>query len=564
MKIAIAQINCTVGDLDGNVARIAGFVDQARAQSADLLVTPELALCGYPPEDLLLRDDFYRNCDTALQRLAAQVGGGIVVVVGHPRQVDGKRYNAASVIQDGRIIATYHKHTLPNYTVFDEERYFDSGDRPCVFQVNGVNFGVNICEDTWGRQGPLLAHPGADGKELNLGINICADSWEAEAPRAARAAGAQVLLVLNASPYHLHKQHSRYDVMRERVAENGMPLIYVNMVGGQDELVFDGASFVLNRAGEVTHQLPLFKEALGIVTLENGDPRPGELAPERVLEAEVYDALCLGVRDYVTKNGFPGVLLGLSGGIDSALTLAVAVDALGAGRVRAVMMPSQYTADISREDARTEAETLGVRYTEIAIKLLFDAFLTALAAEFKGLAADATEENLQSRIRGTLLMALSNKSGAIVLTTGNKSEMGTGYATLYGDMAGGFAVLKDISKRLVYRLSNYRNGISRVIPQRVIERAPSAELRPDQTDQDSLPPYDVLDAIMEAYVERNLGPRAIEAGGYSRKDVERVIDLLRGSEYKRRQAPIGIRITPRGFGKDWRYPITNKYRHQFE
>ncbi len=563
MKIAIAQINCTVGDLAGNVARILEFVERARAQAAGLLVTPELALCGYPPEDLLLRDDFYRNCDTALQQLATQVSG-IAVLVGHPRQVDGKRYNAASVIQDGRIVATYHKHTLPNYTVFDEERYFDSGDQPCVFQVNGINFGVNICEDTWGRQGPLLANPGVNGKELNLGINICADSWEAEAPRAARAAGAQVLLVLNSSPYHMRKQHSRYDVMRERVAENGMPLIYANMVGGQDELVFDGASFVLNRAGEITHQLPLFKEALGIVAIENADPRPGEIVPERAIEADVYDALCLGVRDYVGKNGFPGVLLGLSGGIDSALTLAIAVDSLGADKVRVVMMPSQYTASISREDARAQAGTLGVRYSEIAIKPMFDAFLDALAGEFKGLPADTTEENIQARIRGTLLMALSNKSGAIVLTTGNKSEMGTGYATLYGDMAGGFAVLKDISKTLVYRLADYRNGITRVIPQRVITRPPSAELRPNQTDQDSLPPYDVLDAIMEAYVEHNLGPREIEADGYARKDVERVISLLRMSEYKRRQAPIGIRITPRGFGKDWRYPITNKYRHRFE
>jgi NAD+ synthase (glutamine-hydrolysing) len=563
VKIAIAQINCTVGDLAGNVARILDFVDQARAQSVDMLITPELALCGYPPEDLLLRDDFYRSCEAALQRLAAKIAG-IAVVVGHPRQVDGKRYNAASVIRDGRIIATYHKHTLPNYTVFDEERYFDSDDKPCVFQVSGVNFGVNICEDTWGKQGPLLANPGVNGKELNLGINICADSWEAVAPRAAHAAGAQVLLVLNASPYHLRKQHSRYDVMRERVAENGMPLIYANMVGGQDELVFDGASFVLNREGEVTHQLPLFKEALGIVTIEHGDSLPGEIAPERPLEADVYDALCLGVRDYVGKNGFPGVLLGLSGGIDSALTLAVAVDALGADKVRAVMMPSQYTASISREDARAETEALGVRYTEIAIKPVFDAFLAALAEEFRGLPQDTTEENLQSRIRGTLLMALSNKGGAIVLTTGNKSEMGTGYATLYGDMAGGFAVLKDISKMMVYRLANYRNTLAAVIPQRVITRAPSAELRPNQVDQDSLPPYAVLDAIMEAYVERNLAPRAIEEAGFARHDVERVIHLLRISEYKRRQSPLGIRITPRGFGKDWRYPITNKYRHQFE
>ena len=562
MKIAIAQINCTVGDLAGNVERIVEFAKRARAQSADLLVTPELALSGYPPEDLLLRDDFYRNCDIALQRLAAQVSG-IVVVVGYPRQIGRRRYNAASVIQDGRIIATYHKHALPNYTVFDEERYFDSDDVPCVFEVSDIKFGVNICEDTWGRQGPLLANPGTNAREIDAGGNNCG-AWKAQAPRAARAAGAQVLLVLNASPYHLRKQHSRYDVMRERVAENGMPLIYANMVGGQDELVFDGASFVLNRAGEITHQLPLFREALGIVTIEKDDPQPGEIAPERALEADVYDALCLGVRDYVTKNGFPGVLLGLSGGIDSALTLAIAADAIGAGQVRALMLPSQYTASMSREDARAQAESLGVRYSEIAITPVFDAFLAALSAEFKGLAPDTTEENLQSRIRGTLLMAMSNKSGSIVLTTGNKSEMGTGYATLYGDMAGGFAVLKDISKMMVYRLANYRNSVSMAIPQRVITRPPSAELRPDQTDQDSLPPYAVLDAIMEAYVEDNRGPREIEAAGHSRADIERVIDLLRISEYKRRQAPIGIRITPRGFGKDWRYPITNKYRHQFE
>ena len=335
-------------------------------------------------------------------------------------------------------------------------------------------------------------------------------------------------------------------------------------VGGQDELVFDGASFVLDRSGTVMQQLPAFKEALGIVTIENGAPQAGPVAPERALEADVYDALCMGVRDYVTKNGFPGVLLGLSGGIDSALTVAIAADALGADKVHAVMMPSQYTAGMSREDALAEADALGVRYSEIAIKPMYDAFMSALAGEFAGRAADTTEENLQSRIRGTLLMAMSNKTGAIVVTTGNKSEMGTGYATLYGDMAGGFAVLKDISKMLVYRLANYRNSLSPVIPQRVITRAPSAELRPDQTDQDSLPPYDVLDGIMEAYVEHNQGLRAIEAQGYARKDIERVVHLLRISEYKRRQAPIGIRITPRGFGKDWRYPVTNKYRHPFE
>ena len=561
MKIAIAQFNATVGDLGGNVARLAEFAARARKEGADLMVTPELALSGYPPEDLLLREDFLAACDQALADLAKR-SEGVTLVVGHPRVADGKRYNAASVVQNGKVLGIYDKQRLPNYTVFDEERYFEPGGKPCVFGVDGVSFGVNICEDTWGEQGPATARSRGDER---VGINICADSWNATAPRAARDAGANVLLVLNASPYHMDKQRVRYDVMRERVAENGMALVYANLVGGQDELVFDGGSFVLNRQGAVTHQLPLFEEALGMVTLTDSDPQPGLVTAPLSQDAEVYGALITGVRDYINKNGFPGALIGLSGGIDSALTLAIAADALGSKRVRAVMMPSQYTAGMSLEDASAEAEALKVRYTEIPIKPMFDAFLKALSGEFKGLATDATEENLQSRIRGTLLMALSNKTGALVLTTGNKSEMGTGYATLYGDMAGGFAVLKDINKQLVYRLANYRNSISRVIPQRVIERAPSAELRPDQTDQDSLPPYPVLDAIMEAYVEGDLSPRQIiEHGGYSKADVERVVRLVRGSEYKRRQSPVGIRITPRGFGKDWRFPITNKFRHQFD
>ncbi len=533
MKIAIAQTNFAVGDLDGNAARILDAATRAKQGGASLLLTTELGLCGYPPEDLLLRDDFYRDCERVLDGLVRK-NRGITLVVGHPHETGSRRFNAASVIRDGKIIATYRKHNLPNYTVFDEERYFDSGDEPCVFEHEGVRFG----------------------------INICADVWEQPAAVAAREAGAEVLLVLNASPYHMNKQSSRYEVIRGRVAETGLPVIYANQVGGQDELVFDGASFAVDGGGGLTHQFPAFEEALGFIELEGRAPVQGEIAPQLSPEAEVYKALTLGVRDYVGKNGFPGVLLGLSGGIDSALTLAVAVDALGAGRVRAVMMPSPYTADMSREDARAQAEALGVRYTEIAIRPVFDAFLGALADEFKGLPEDATEENLQSRIRGTLLMALSNKSGAIVLTTGNKSEMGTGYATLYGDMAGGFGVLKDINKMLVYRLADYRNTLSPVIPQRVIERAPSAELRPGQADQDSLPRYEILDPIMEAYVENDLSPQEIVARGFSQADVRKVVQLVRLSEYKRRQAPVGIRITGRSFGKDWRYPITNKYRHQ--
>jgi NAD+ synthetase len=558
MKIAIAQLNATVGDLAGNVARIASFAERARGAGADLMVTPELAICGYPPEDWLLRPDFLAACERALGDLAARVKG-LTLIVGHPRVVEGKRYNSASIVQNGTILGVYDKQRLPNYTVFDEERYFEPGGRACVFGMNGVNFGVNICEDTWGVQSAASVR----SRDARLGINICADSWHAAPPRAARAAGASVLLVLNASPYHMKKQHLRQDVMRRRVEETGLALVYANLVGGQDELVFDGGSFVLDREGRLTHQLPLFEEALGLVTLTDGDPQPGEIAASLALEEEVYRALITGVRDYVEKNGFPGVLIGLSGGIDSALTLAIAVDALGAERVHAVMMPSRYTASISVEDARSEARALKVRYSEIPIHPIFEAFLEALAGEFEGLAPDVTEENIQSRIRGTLLMALSNKTGALVLTTGNKSEMGTGYATLYGDMAGGFGVLKDINKMMVYRLANYRNGISRVIPQRVIERPPSAELRPNQTDQDTLPPYPVLDAIMEAYVENDLSPEEIVAQGYARADVERVVHLIRSSEYKRRQAPIGIRITPRGFGKDWRYPITNKYRHRW-
>ena len=560
MKIAIAQINATVGDLTGNVSRIVEFAARAQGAGATLMVTPELALCGYPPEDLLLREDFLAACDQALQDLAARAGN-VTLVVGHPRVSDGKRYNSAAVIRDGRIVGVYDKQRLPNYTVFDEERYFEPGGKPCVFGIDGVSFGVNICEDTWGAQGPVTARARGDER---VGINICADSWSATAPRAAREAGANVLLVLNASPYHMDKQRVRHDIMRERVAETGLALVYANLVGGQDELVFDGGSFVLNREGVLTHQLPLFREDLGLVTLTDGDPQPGVITAPLAQDAEVYGALVTGVRDYINKNGFPGAIIGISGGIDSALTLAVAVDALGATRVRAVMMPSQYTAGMSVEDALAEARALNVRYTEIPIKPIFDAFLKSLSGEFKGLAADATEENLQSRIRGTLLMALSNKTGALVLTTGNKSEMGTGYATLYGDMAGGFAVLKDINKQLVYRLAHYRNGISPVIPRRVIERAPSAELRPDQTDQDSLPPYPVLDAIMEAYVEGDASPREIVAHGFAAADVERVVRLVRGSEYKRRQSPVGVRITPRGFGKDWRFPITNKFRHRFD
>jgi NAD+ synthase (glutamine-hydrolysing) len=534
MKIAIAQLNCTVGDIFGNARKIREAASEAKREGAQVLLTPELSLSGYPPEDLLLRDDFYRACELGLTELlpAAQ---DIALIVGLPRLVDGRRYNAAAVLQQGKITGWYHKLRLPNYDVFDEERYFEPGDEACVFELDGVRLGVNICEDVWLEGAPALA---------------------------ARA-GAKALLVLNASPYHLDKQPERYDVVRARVRETGLPIVFANLIGGQDELVFDGASFVINPDAQVACQLPAFEETLAYVEFDGNEFLVGTVEPSLSLEASVYKALCLGVHDYVHKNGFPGILLGLSGGIDSALTLAVAVDCLGAERVHAVMMPSPYTAPMSVEDSRQMVRKLGVRYSEIAIGPLFDAFKQALAAEFAGRAEDTAEENLQARIRGTLLMALSNKFGSIVLTTGNKSEMAVGYSTLYGDMAGGFNVLKDIFKTLVYRLARYRNAISPIIPERIITRPPSAELRANQTDQDSLPDYAVLDAIAEAFMERDCSPREIVAMGYRAEDVRRVTRLIKLNEYKRRQAPVGVRITERGFGKDWRYPITSKFQPEF-
>ncbi len=531
--VAVAQINCTVGDFEGNSRRILEMAARAAAAGAHILVTPELSLSGYPPEDLLLRRAFYEAADSALEKLAAKLlqFPELHVVVGHPLAREGQRYNAASLLAGGRVHGTYFKHDLPNYDVFDEQRYFTPDNRPLVFELGGTRFGLNICEDTWFRY----------------------------APEAARAAGAQVLLVPNASPYHLGKQSQRVEVMRDNVSRFGLALVYGNMVGGQDELVFDGASFVLDGRGQVVAMAPQFEEHLLVVNFVDGVPQPGATADLGPIERQAYGALKLGVRDYLGKNGFPGALIGLSGGIDSALVLAVAVDALGADKVRAVMMPSQYTADISWLDARRMADILGVRYDEKPIKPVFDSFLATLSDEFRGLPWDTTEENIQARIRGTLLMALSNKYGSIVLTTGNKSEMAVGYCTLYGDMAGGFAVIKDIRKMLVYALSRYRNDISPVIPERIITRPPSAELRANQTDQDSLPPYEVLDAIIERYMEQGQPVAEVIGAGFAAADVRRVVRLIRINEYKRRQAPVGIRITHRGFGRDWRYPITNRF-----
>jgi NAD+ synthase/NAD+ synthase (glutamine-hydrolysing) len=537
LRIAVAQFNATVGDLTGNVERIIQCAAEAKVRGAHVLLTPELALCGYPPEDLLLRPDFYRACNRALDDLASRLDG-IAVIVGHPEESEGACFNAATVIDNGLRTATYRKMRLPNYEVFDEKRYFEQGSAPCVVTLNGV-----CC-----------------------GINICADIWEEGAAELAHQAGAELLLVLNASPCHLDKTRERVQVLADRVVATGIPAIYCNLVGGQDELVFDGDSFALDADCNVCMRLPQFEEALGIVDFEAGGLTSEDLCDELPLEAEAYNALVLGVRDYIGKTGFKGAIIGLSGGIDSALTLCVAVDALGADKVHAVMMPSPYTAQMSLDDSREMIRQLGCSYDEISIAPAMETYAAMLDPLFIGLPADTTEENIQARIRGNILMALSNKTGKLVLTTGNKSEMAVGYCTLYGDMAGGFAVIKDVYKTLVYRLSRYRNSLCQgdpVIPENIIVRPPSAELKPDQKDQDSLPEYEVLDAIVKAYMEEDRSPREIIAAGLSEADVRRVVRLLRIAEYKRRQAPVGIRITPRGFGKDWRYPITNRYVDEF-
>jgi NAD+ synthase (glutamine-hydrolysing) len=550
-SLCVAQLNFVVGDMPGNAQKIIDAARAAHAQGARLLLTPELSICGYAAEDLFLRPAFIAACDDAVKTVARELTGltDFTVVVGHPTGGDQRtrsvavqqRHNAASVLRGGKVVATYAKRELPNYQVFDERRYFTPGQGTCVFEVDGVRIGLLICEDAW---------------------------FEAPA-QLAKEAGAQLLAVINASPFHVGKGYEREAMMQQRVRATGLPLVYAHLVGGQDEVVFEGHSFALAADGAVAGRAPSFKEKLfqiHVNTEESAIELKASVEPERTPDADLWDALVLGVRDYIGKNGFPGALLGLSGGIDSALVLAIAVDALGKHNVRAVMMPSPYTADISWIDAREMALRLGVRYDEISIVPEFEAFKASLAGEFAGLKEDTTEENIQARIRGTLLMALSNKFGAIVLTTGNKSEMATGYCTLYGDMAGGFAVIKDLAKTTVFRLTRWRNandpyGTGREpIPERIITRPPSAELRPDQKDQDSLPPYEVLDAILERYMENDQGVEEIIAAGFARADVEKVTRLIRINEYKRRQAPVGIRVTHRSFGKDWRYPITSKFR----
>ncbi len=536
--IALSQSNPVLGDLAKNAQLILDAAKNSAAKDARLLITPELSLTGYPPEDLLLRDAFVQAVDQHLNQLAQALAiyPNLRVLVGHPQRTSAGLQNMASILFGGKVIASYAKQKLPNHEVFDEVRYFEPGKDACVIDIDGTKVGILICEDSW-HSGPAAQ---------------------------AKHAGAELLIVSNASPYHLEKQDLRQDVIRSIVLETCLPLVYLNAVGGQDELVFDGASFALNKTGEVALSLPHFQECLAFIEFNQNpvikDLVQNAISPATSIEAQVYDALVLGVKDYVNKNGFPGAIIGLSGGVDSALVLAVAVDALGADKVRAVMMPSRYTADISWIDAKQMADNLGVQYDEISIAPMVDAFDASLASEFEGLPIDATEENIQARVRGTLLMALSNKSGRIVLTTGNKSEMAVGYCTLYGDMAGGFAVIKDVAKTLVYRLCQYRNGIAAVIPERILTRAPSAELRPDQKDQDSLPEYEILDAILRLYMEQDESIQSIIDRGFKPEDVEKVTRLIKVNEYKRRQAPIGVRITQRAFGRDWRYPITNKFR----
>ncbi len=531
LSIALAQLNLLVGDIEGNTERMLQTVQEQQKAGADLVMFTELALSGYPPEDLLYRNDFYQRCDAQLHRLQ-QASAEVAILVGHPWREGDKLYNALSLFSEGQLLTRYFKQQLPNYGVFDEKRYFEAGKETCVVELKGYQLGLLICEDL----------------------------WFPEPVDAAKAAGAEMILSINASPYNREKPYIRKTLMAGHCQRTHLPLVYLNQIGGQDELIFDGCSKVFDAAGNMTHRLTAFAEQVTLLELNELEVVP-MTAPAAELPqlAQVYEALVLAVRDYVTKNGFKGAVLGLSGGIDSALTLAIAVDALGKDKVQALMMPFRYTADISIADAKEEAEILGIEFDIVSIEPMFDAFMGQLTPMFAGTERDTTEENLQARCRGVVLMALSNKRRSIVLTTGNKSEMAVGYATLYGDMAGGFDVLKDVPKTLVFKLSEYRNTVSYVIPQRVIDRPPSAELAPDQLDQDSLPPYDILDEILEGYVERDKSVADLVAEGFDEAIVRKVIRLVDINEYKRRQAAVGPRITARNFGKDRRYPITSGF-----
>jgi len=538
LRCVMAQLNLVVGDVDGNTSRIVAAAVTARDEHrADVVLVPELAVSGYPPEDLLFHSGMRLQVGRSLERLKQEVRG-ITLIAGYPEYAGTMIFNSAIVIRDGAVLANHRKACLPNYRVFDEKRYFTPGTDPTIVDLKGIKAGVLVCEDIWDAQPALQAS----------------------------AAGAEVLLVINASPYEVDKQLQReQEIARARVGDARIPLVFVNLIGGQDELVFDGNSFVMDARGTVTQRAPAFTEGLYAVDLKTDasgavTPVPGDIVPLQSQEESVYGALVQGTRDYVDKHRFPGVVLGLSGGVDSALTLVLAADALGAHRVHSVSMPSRYTSQMSKHDAALQAQWLGVEHSEISIEGMFEATLAALKDEFAGRAPDTAEENIQARCRGVLLMGISNKTGRMLLTTGNKSEMSVGYATLYGDMAGGFAPIKDCSKLLVYRLCAWRNAQSRAIPARIIERPPSAELRYEQKDTDSLPPYEVLDPILEAFIEEDLSVDQIAARGFDRATVGRILDLVKRNEYKRRQAPPGVRVSGRAFGRDWRYPITSGYK----
>ncbi len=536
LKIALAQLNFVVGDVTGNSARIFAAIEDAReTHAADLVVFSELALCGYPPEDLLFHKGLQAQVRGALDEIRTRTAG-IAALVGYPEYAGDSIFNSAVLLGDGNILANYRKQCLPNYSVFDEQRYFTPGSGPTVVEIKGIPMGLAICEDL----------------------------WESAPCAGAAAAGAKMIVSINGSPFQTGWQSRREGIVAARCAEIHLPVVYQNQVGGQDELVFDGGSSVFAADGSVMARAKTFSECMLCCDFDyvNGqvEPRSAEINPLRTTEESIYSALVMGVRDYVTKNGFPGVVLGLSGGIDSALTLVIAVDALGAESVQAVMMPYRYTADISIEDAEQQARWLGVDYRLLPIESLVAAANTTLAEWFAGLPADATEENIQARCRGLLLMAISNKTGYMVLATGNKSEMAVGYATLYGDMNGGFAPIKDCNKTLIYQLVRYRNTVSRVIPDRVIDRPPSAELAPDQKDSDSLPPYEILDPILDALMVDDRSVDEITALGFDRDVVSQIVAMVRRNEYKRRQAAPGVRISGRAFGRDWRFPITSGYQ----
>lgn len=532
LKIALAQLNFHLGNTEFNTFKMLSCARRAHEQQADVIVYPEFSLTGYPPEDLLLRSSFHEQVEEHLSALKTEFPQELLAIVGHPTRTSKDLRNSASIFHQRKILARYDKQHLPNYSVFDEKRYFKSGTKSCVVTLHGVRLGVVICEDLW--------HPGPVEQAVSD--------------------GAQIILSLNASPFHGNKPEERIAVVGERVKHNHIPIVYVNCVAGQDELVFDGGSFVLDGNNQLRHQAPLYREDLSMVSIDIQNPSKilgGTITPFPPRIESIYNALVLGTRDYLEKNRMPGALIGLSGGIDSALTLAIAVDAVGKERVTAVMMPSRHTSQMSLEDARQTAQNFGVAYHEISIEPTFEILVRELTEHLGHALDDLTIQNLQSRIRGNLLMALSNQTGKMVLTTGNKSEMAMGYATLYGDMAGGFAVLKDVLKTDVFELARYRNTINSFIPERVITRAPSAELAPNQTDQDTLPPYDLLDQIISYYMEQDESSQNIAKLCHADETlVKQVIRKIEQSEYKRRQSPPGIRTSRRAFGRDWRYPIT--------